>query len=188
MTEEQSNSATKRLVKILVIVGIGIPILIELMTLFNLVNVQIFEDEKDTKSQGFDVEDVRGFGEGDTLFADQKSTVLINQLRVKVSAQQWRFALGMTSTDSINKKKLQIHVDSLKLQSNKTLLGNDSSSWEVTKSVPVGVYGEWILPNGDIPTKLFISMNQKIAADSTYQVTQEVPLDKVPVRYTKRQQ
>ncbi|WP_445664498.1 hypothetical protein [Fodinibius sp. AD559] len=185
MPEEKSDNSTKRLVQILVIVGIGIPVLVELMTLFNLINVQVFEDEKDANSQGFDVEDVRGFGEGDTLFADQESAVLIDQLRVKVSAQQWRFALGMTSIDSISQNRLQIRVDSLSLQSDKMLLGNDSSSWEVRQSKPVKIYGEWDLPNGDIPTKLFISMYQQIAGDSTLQVSRAIPLDKIPVRYNQ---
>lgn len=185
MSEEKSGNSTKRLVKILVIVGIGVPVLVELMTLFNLINVQIFEDEKDANSQDTNVADVRGFGEGDTLFADQELAVLIDQLRVKVSAQEWRFALGMTSVDSTSQDELRISVDSLRLQSNKILLGDDSSSWEVKQSMPAQVFGEWYLPNGDIPTKLFISTYQQIAEDSTHQVRQEVPLDKIPVRYNQ---
>jgi hypothetical protein len=185
MAEEKSNNSTKKLVKILVIVGIGIPILVELMTLFNLINVQIFEDNKDTNGKDFNVEDVRGFGEGDTLFADRQTAVLINQLRVKVSAQEWRFALGMTSLDSISQDKLQIGVDSMKLKSNRMLLGNESSSWEVKQLAPAKVYGEWQLPNGDIPKKLFISIDQQISEDSTSRISQEVALDKIPVRYNQ---
>ncbi|PAU94137.1 hypothetical protein CK503_07950 [Aliifodinibius salipaludis] len=186
MSEEKSDNSTKKLVKILVIVGIGVPVLVELMTLFNLINVQIFEDEKDANSQGFDVEDVRGFGEGDTLFSDQASVVVIDELRIKVSAQEWRFALGLTSADSSSQDELEISVDSLSLQSKKMLSG-DNNSWEVKQSAPAQVYGEWILPNGDIPTKLFISSDQKTGKDSTKKVSQEVPLDKVPVRYNQNQ-
>jgi hypothetical protein len=80
---------------------------------------------------------------------------------------------------------LQIGVDSLKLQSDKILSGNENSSWEVTQSKPAKVYGEWELPNGDIPKKLFIGIQQQIGEDSTEKVTQEVPLDKVPVRYNQ---
>lgn len=187
MTEEQSNNSTKRLVKILVIVGIGIPVLVELLTLFNLVNVQIFEDDKDANSQGFDVEEVRGFSEGDTLFSDQASPIVLDFLRAKVSAQEWRFAIGLGSTDSVSQNELKISVDSLRLQSKKILLSSDSNSWEVRQSLPAQVYGEWVLPNGDIPTMLFISMDQKITADSTKKVSREVRLGKVPVRYNQTQ-
>ena len=187
MTEEQSNSSTKRLVKILVIVGIGVPILVELMTLFNLINVQIFEDEKDANSQGFDVEDVRGFSEGDTLFFDQASSLVFDELRIKVSAQEWRFVLGITSSDSISQDILKIGIDSLRLQSGKILSGIDSNRWEVKRLVPAQVYGEWVLPNGDIPEKLFIKMEQKNEENSTKKVTKEVLLDKVPVRYNQGQ-
>jgi hypothetical protein len=155
------------------------------MTLFNLINVQIFEDENDANSNDTNVTDVRGFGEGDTLFSNRASAVFIDQLRVKVSAQEWRFALGMTAVDSVSQDKLQISVDSLKLQSEKLLLANDSNRWEVKPSVPAKVYGEWVLPNGDIPTKIFISTHQPIAADSTHRLSQEVPLEKIPVRYNQ---
>lgn len=188
MSEEKSDSSTKQLVKILVIVGIGVPVLVELMTLFNLINVQIFEDEKDANSQGFNVEDVRGFGEGDTLFSDQAFAIVIDELRIKVSAQEWRFALGLTSANSSSQDELEISVDSLRLQSKKMLSGDENNSWEVEQSVPAQVYGEWILPNGDIPTKLFISSYQKTGKDSTKKVSREIPLDKVPVRYNQNQQ
>lgn len=185
MAEEKSNNSTKQLVKFLVIVGIGIPVLVELMTLFNLINVQIFEDDKNAKGKEFNTTDARGFGEGDTLFQDRKNAVLIDQLRVKVSVQEWRFALGMTSVDSISQDKLQIGVDSLKLKSNKILLGNENSSWEVKQSAPAKVYGEWHLPNGDIPKKLFISIYEQVSEDSTNRISQEVSLDKIPIRYNQ---
>jgi hypothetical protein len=184
MTEEQSNGSTKRLVKILVIVGIGIPVLVELMTLFNLVNVQIFEGENEVDSQEFEIEDVRGFNEGDTLFSNQ-AAIVIDELLVKVDAQEWKFVLGLSSTDSISQDKLKIGVDSLSLQSKKNLLANDSNSWKVKQSVPAQVYGEWLLPNGDIPTMLFISIYQQTGEDSLKKVTQQVPLDKIPVRYNQ---
>ncbi|HKL18000.1 MAG TPA: hypothetical protein VJ905_03495, partial [Halalkalibaculum sp.] len=43
--KKANKKSTKRLVRILVVVGIGIPVLVELLTLFNLVNVQLFTDE-----------------------------------------------------------------------------------------------------------------------------------------------
>jgi len=185
MTEENSGNSTKRLVKILVMVGIGIPVLVELMTLFNLLNVQIFGDEKDSNSFDTNITEVRGVGEGDTLFAEQGSKLTIDQLRVEVSTQQWRFTISMTAVDSISQDELQISVDSLNLQSNKTLLGSESRSWEVRQTAPAKVHGEWILPNGDIPTKLYVSIYHQAGEDSTYQLNQEVPLNKVPVRYSK---
>ncbi len=183
--EDDSGNSTKRLVKILVIIGIGIPVLVELMTLFNLINVQIFEDEKEVSQQGDDVVEIQEIEEGDTLFADYSNALTINQLRIKVSAQKWRFALGLNPVDSLDQQQLQVEVDSLRLQSGKILPGTGDNPWETEDTVPGEMSAEWELPNGDIPEMLYISSFQYIESDSTKRIQQEVPLGKIPVRYTQ---
>lgn len=183
--EDDSGNSTKRLVKILVIIGIGIPVLVELMTLFNLINVQIFEDEQEVNQQKESVAEVRAVEEGDTLFADYSNALTINLLRIKVSAQEWRFALGLNPVDRLDQQQLQVEVDSLRLQSGKILSGTGDNLWEIDDTVIVGMSAEWKLPNGDIPEMLYISSFQYIESDSTKRVQQEVPLRKIPVRYTQ---
>lgn len=184
MAEEKTSNSTKRLVKILVIVGIGVPVLVELMTLFNLINVQIFNDEKSDNQDLAKVEDVRGFSEGDTLFADHSVPIVIEKLRIKVDALDWRFELGLRALDSLAQDKLQIKVDSLQLQSNKVLLGDQNRFWQIQHDRPLKILAEWELPNGDIPQRMFISTIQKNgAADRRYKV---VPLGKIPVRYNQQ--
>lgn len=185
MSEETSNSSTKRLVKILVIVGIGIPVLVELMTLFNLIDTQMFGgDEKEIQNQEQTTE-VRGISQGDSLFKEHPALVVIDTLRVDVSARDWRFKLGLRAIDSIDQNTLQLQIDSLELQSDKILSAEDVSFWEIVDEVPAAVYGSWELPNGDIPTTLHISSVQAVSSDSSASIQQEVPLDKIPVRYNQ---
>jgi hypothetical protein len=183
--EDASGNSTKRLVRILVIIGIGIPVLVELMTLFNLINVQIFEDEQEVNRQEESVIEVRAIEEGDTLFADYSNALAINLLRIKVSAQEWRFALGLSSVDSLDQRQLQVKIDSLRLQSGKILSGTDDNPWEIEDTVPIEMSAEWELPNGDIPEILYISSFQYIESDSTKRIQQEIPLGKIPVRYNQ---
>ncbi len=183
--EDASGNSTKRLVKILVIIGIGIPVLVELMTLFNLINVQIFEDEQEVNQQRESVAEVRAVEEGDTLFADYSNALTINLLRIKVSAQEWRFALGLNPVDRLDQQQLQVEVDSLRLQSGKILSGTGDNPWEIEDTVPVGMSAEWELPNGDIPEMLYTSSFQYIESDSTKRIQQEITLGKIPVRYTQ---
>lgn len=186
MADKTNKDSSKQIVKILVIIGIGIPVLIELMTLFNLINVQIFEEEKATDVNEAYVTDVDGLGEGDSLFTETDAPLIIDKLRVEVDAQQWLFELGLRSLDSLHRyEELQIRLDSLKLQSNKTLIGDDSSLWAIKNERPVTIHAEWELPNGDIPTTLYLSMLQRTASDSMIRIQQKVPLHKIPVRYNE---
>lgn len=185
MAEETSNNSTKRLVKILVILGIGIPVLVELMTLFNLIDSQMFGgDETKVESSEQSVE-VRTMSEGDSLFTDHSSSITLKRLRVRVSAQEWRFELGLEAVDSLSQDELQIRIDSLKLQSDKILLEEDSSAREIKNERPVTIYTQWELPNGDIPKRMYISSIQKVSLDSVARVQEEVFLDKIPVRYSR---
>ncbi len=185
MSEETSNSSTKRLVKILVIVGIGIPVLVELMTLFNLIDSQMLGGEDPEAKSDEQVTEVQGISQGDSLFTEYATVVTVDTLRVNVSARNWRFVLGLRAADSVDQKELQLQVDSLKLQSEKVLRGDESYSWNIANELPVTAHGGWELPNGDIPTMLYISSRQKANQDSLARVQQEVPLDKIPVRYNQ---
>ncbi|MEL7832680.1 hypothetical protein [Fodinibius sp. Rm-B-1B1-1] len=184
MAEETSNNSTKRLVKILVIVGIGIPVLVELMTLFNLINVQIFDDEKSDEQASAKVEEVRGVSEGDTLFKGQPTPIIIDRLRIKVDAQDWRFEIGLRALDSLTQDELQVKVDSLQLQSEEMLLGDQNRFWQIQNQRPLNILAEWELPNGDIPQKLFISAVQVNGENGRRH--EVVPLDKIPVRYNQQ--
>lgn len=189
MTENNSNSdspnSTKRLVKILVIVGIGIPVLVELMTLFNLINVQIFEDEE-VRERSAPAAEVRQITEGDTLFRDYRSPVAIELMRINVSAQQWRFELELTTPDSVSQEHLRIEMDSMQLNSGRMLAAGGSSVWQLQEErSPPRLHAEWELPNGDIPRTLYISSIQQMPGDSARRVQQQVPLGNIPVRYNR---
>lgn len=181
-SDQSSNKSTNRLVKILIAVGIGIPVIIELMTVFNLINVQIFgngDDEEIQQKQS--VVEVQRFTEGDTLFADYTSPVFIDEMRVKVSAQQWRFALRLVRLDTLDAEQ-QVKIDSLQLQSGQTMDVQKTYQWQIADSESY-LSDEWMLPNGDIPVIMYISSDQPFSDDSTEQIQQEVKLDNLPVRY-----
>ncbi|SMO88982.1 hypothetical protein [Fodinibius sediminis] len=181
-----SSSSTKRLVKILVIIGIGIPVLVELLTLFNLVNVQMFEDEENARQPASEaVADVSAVAEGDTLFSDQLYPVRIKEMRVSVSAQQWRFELGLEAMDDVTADQLEIEMDSIRLDSDRVLMGQQVA-WTEVQRRPVSVRGEWTLQNGDIPAALYIGLRYFAGTDSSRHLQREIPLSTIPVRYTRQ--
>lgn len=181
-SQQSSKDSTNQLVKILIAVGIGIPVIIELLTLFNLVNVQIFGDgDEEAYHQEEPVAEVQRFGEGDTLFADYASPVFIDQMRAKVNTQRWYFFLRLVnigSTDSVQ----PIKIDSMQLQSGQMLDVQKTYNWDTTDG-KLHISEEWILPSGDIPVTLYVSSNQSASGDTTTYIQQQVKLDNIPVRY-----
>lgn len=180
-SHQSSEESSNRLLKILIAVGIGIPVLIELLTLFNLINVQIFgnsDEEVDHKEEP--IAEVQRFGEGDTLFADFTSPVLLDQMRARVSAQQWRFSLRLINLDSSHTAQT-IKIDSMELQSGQLLDVQKKYEWDTTDGKP-HIEDEWVIPAGDIPITMYISSIQ-LSRDTTAYIQQEVKFDNIPVRY-----
>lgn len=181
-SRQSSEDSSNRLLKILIAVGIGIPVLIELMTVFNLINVQIFGNgDKEVAKQEQPVVEEQLFAEGDTLFADFGSPLLIEEMRAKVDAQQWRFAIQFNRIDS-SETEQPIKIDSLRLQSGKVLDIQKAYQWDRTDG-KIYISDEWTLPSGDIPVTMYISSDQSMSSDTTERVQQEVKLDNLPVRY-----
>lgn len=181
-SRQSSEESSNRLLKILIVVGIGIPVLIELLTLFNLVNVQIFGSEDDEIDQQKEpVTEMQRFAEGDTLFADYRSSVLIDQMRAKVSANQWHFVLRLINLDTSDTIQ-PIKIDSLQLQSGQMLEVQKKYDWNTTDN-EFHISDEFSLPAGDIPVTIYISFVQPDSEDSKAYVQQEVKLDNIPVRY-----
>ncbi|TYP94067.1 hypothetical protein LX73_1791 [Fodinibius salinus] len=179
-SDEESN---KTLVRVLVIVGIGIPVLVELLTLFNLINVQLFEDEKVVKQHAQPVE-VQEYMIGDTLFADTAVPITIADMLIKVSTQSWKFELALSRSRRIASAGSSVAIDSLKLKSGEVL--SDAQKWKMDKASKADTTTfNWLLPSGDMPTMLYMSAQQSLPKDSTNNLQQQVQLGKIPVRYSQ---
>jgi hypothetical protein len=187
-SKNSGKKSTKRLVRILVIVGIGIPVLVELLTLFNLVNVQLFTDEDKPPQQGREVEEAQSYVQGDTLFTEFAHPIIIHSMRIMVSTRQWRYELSLVPADTTLKEENIIRLDSLSLESGKVLTPVQALR---VRDVGVGeesdYHGEWELPSGDLPKMLYLSSVQPIGADSTELVRKEVRLGNIPIRYEQEE-
>ncbi len=183
--EESGKKSNRRLVRILVIVGIGIPVLVELLTLFNLVNVQLFSNEKEEVQQVETVKEVPTYVEGDTLFTDYATPIVIRSMEIKVNARQWRYELVLMPADTATVTGDKVRIDSLRLESGKLLSSDQSIHRQSPGEGSPGYLMEWELPSGDIPQRIYLSSTQQVAPDSTATIQKEIPLGKIPIRYRK---
>lgn len=183
--EKADKSSTKRLVRILVIVGIGIPVLVELLTLFNLINVQLFTGGKEQAPQFRSEQNVGSVVEGDTLSIDAGQPYVIHTMKIRVSARHWRYELSLMPADTAIKEESSLRVDSLKLESGKTLVSEQAASIQKIGDAQPGYSAEWELPSGDIPQVLFLKTIRSLGPDSSEIFQKEVPLGNIPIRYAR---
>lgn len=183
-TKKESSTIKKKWLRIIIIVAIGIPVLIELSTLFNLLKVQFFGKEEATNEQVQPAESVREVFSGDTLVIDESFKMVLKNMRVNVSPNRWEFEIALGSA-GVPKHSSSFFIDSLGLNSGMTLPGGgESSEWSTNQEAEkMTIRREWEIPNGDIPRTLFIRLEKEVAPDSLVKVHKEVPLGTIPVRY-----
>lgn len=183
--ESGSNTSNKKLVKILVIVGIGIPVLVELMTLFNLINVQFTDKEANQKETVGEVSESLDYTQGDTLFSNSTYPVHIAMMEINVSTQDWQFLLTLSTPLKDDQMYTPITLDSLRLQSGKTISVEQDQSEKTTQAGRHAISIKSSLPNSDIPQKLFLSMPPQQQDSLKKQTeTRSIKLGHIPVRYT----
>ncbi|MDZ7771704.1 MAG: hypothetical protein U5K31_03035 [Balneolaceae bacterium] len=162
---------TMRLVKWLVIIGIGIPVLVEVLTLFNLVQVRLFEGEdpaSEVRSQdpAAATDGLSVLGAGDRLTFEGDVPVLrLEEKMIMVAPEEWQFTLSL-APDSLSVLsegvQFRFFVDSLRLRSGELLEGKGPFRWPLEGE---GVQGQpeiqqflwrWAFPPGDLPQRVFV--------------------------------
>lgn len=179
----KSGSTKKIWLRVLIIVAIGIPVLIELSTLVNLLKVQFWGEKEDTTEQVQTTGQVREIVEGDTLFTSPGYTLRLQTMRVEVSPGSWEFKLTLNARkDTISAYDVQ--VDSLGLRSGNILAGKGTLEWNTTSDFEVlETTEDWEVPNGDIPNRLFLTVYSDNDPDSSEIEHLDLPLGPIPVRY-----
>lgn len=188
-TEKKSKSSLSTWVRVLIIVAIGIPVLVELLTLFNLVKVRFGEEEDTAKQEMEAAAQPPEVMIGDTLYADQPLTVVMQEMRINVSPSNWEFIIELRKQDP-GKPRFGVMIDSLELNSGKMLpQSEETTGWEGEENSDTSEFeGTWIIPNGDIPKTLFVTVNKIFSPDSVTTVHEDVPLGPIPIRYHREEQ
>lgn len=182
--QNENEKSRKNLVRWLVILGIGIPVLVELLTLFNLINVR-FNGKDNEPPHTVEPTSEHAVAQGDTLFNTSAAPVILQEMLIKVNAQEWDFELVLAYAGEEASPDARLAIDSLRLQSGMTLTSGEYE-WE-TEGGRTQLEAEWRLPSGDIPTALFLSTFQQLSPDSINQIPRQITLNKIPVRYNSDQ-
>lgn len=185
MTEHEPSSTTdddspnlKLLVKILLVLGIAIPVVIEGFTFASLFQQELFGDNDPagtptpTPTPGVD-----RVGPGDELLAATPQSERVTTQSLRAQNGQWVFTLSVAVNNSAATDY------QLQLLSVTTSGGNAVSNAEVVQLGPGeqgAVTGRWALPAGEYPRSVTVVAVTGDGQNSTT-IRREVALERVPV-------
>ncbi|MDX1637729.1 MAG: hypothetical protein R3281_07155 [Balneolaceae bacterium] len=184
--ENSSNKSSKKWVRILIIVAIGIPVLIELNTLVNLVKVHLLGEEPQAAGHTEQVESnrIREYVAGDTLFAHQDYALLLGEAQVDVRPGHWDFRMNLQAAPPATGYRADL--DSIVLRSDRVIYPGDQAGWDRdNKGGTSTLQGTWQVENGDIPDRMYLSIypTGDSGSDTTRVERLDIPFGPIPIRY-----
>lgn len=168
----------RTLIRLLVGLGIGIPILIEGLTLLGLVETHLQGD--DENGDGNRVPE-RRVGIGDEMLPSTPQTETLTTATLQGTSEPWLLTLTASVTNT-GETPYELRFTAVILGDGTSLAGNAS-----TGQIPPGetetVTQQWELPSGSTPQALdVVSIRFPRNAGTPETVSERVPLAKIPVR------
>ncbi|MFB6309474.1 MAG: hypothetical protein ABEH35_09100 [Haloarculaceae archaeon] len=167
----------RTLVRLLILIGVGIPILVEAVTFAGLVTHSLGGGGADAATPTPDRP--AGAGVGDEILEATTPTETIEDAAVRPGEDRWQFVLTV-AVDNVGDSAYELRLRSV------TTTGGDTVSGGGTTGRIAGggngtVTGVWSLPAGERPTRL--SVTAVTYEDGTAETTDyTVRLASVPVR------
>ncbi|MFB6353897.1 MAG: hypothetical protein ABEJ92_07395 [Halobacteriales archaeon] len=165
----------RTLIRLLVGLGIGIPVAVEAVTLLGLVETRLFGDGgAATPTPG-----PRRVGIGDELLADTPQTETLTDAVVRGQGRPWVCVLTI-AVDNPTEAAYELRLGTLTLGSGRTVAGG-ASTGRIAPGGSGRVTGAWEIPQGSTPDALEV-VAVDYAGATPAATTARVPLAKVPVQ------
>lgn len=179
--EPEASSANKKLVRILVLIGIGIPILIEAITLFRLIGGHMDEE---SASAAPDTSAAQVVNVGDELLPATPPAEVIAELIVEPNpaAGTWVFEMEVEVRNATG-HPYTLEVSALETQDGTRQRQQFSQRWAPGDEGELEA--EWSLPEGQLPRSLTARGRLHVTADSVREATRRVELGRVPVQWRR---
>ena len=167
----------RTLIRLLVGLGIGIPILVEAATFLGLVESRLFGDGD--VGDGTETPAPRRVAVGDELLpATVQSETLVDAV-IRGADDPWVLAITVT-VENRGEVPYELRLTDVTLTDGRTVAGR-SSTGRIAPSASGQVTGAWELPAGTTPDRLVVVSVDYVGGTPSATET-EVRLDKIPVR------
>lgn len=173
--KENRGVSRRTLLRILIAVAVGIPILIESITFLRLL-LSPDEDEED----GGDGTGDDAVGIGDEILKETPQEETISNAVVLVREENWFFSLGVEIQNN-TQKEYRIEFGNVKTKSGKTF-PSEVGSFIVEPEQTRTVESEWVLPEAEMPDEVTVTAVYSDEQGEQQEITQDIKLGKIPLQ------
>ncbi|MGD8426331.1 MAG: hypothetical protein PVH63_01810 [Balneolaceae bacterium] len=192
MPEEPSKNneppvSKKYWLRALIIIAIGVPVILEFLTFFNLIKFRLWDEKETARQEEVQPEgdQLRKFSIGDTLLVDSGTVVTLEEMQINVSPESWKFEVKLRAMGTVQ-SGLGFDIDSVGLETGIRVPVKQVAKSEVEiESGSIEMEGEWVIPNREVPNELFITFRKRVSEDSVINMHKRIPINKPAVRYHK---
>jgi hypothetical protein len=165
------------LVRLLIGLGIGIPILVEGLTFLGLIDRHLFDDDGDGRN-GATPTPTRQVGVGDELLPETPQPETVRELLIIAADEPWQFTMSVAVENTAD-VPYELRLGEVTLNDGTTVQGGGS-----TGRIPPGEDGtaaaQWSIPPGSTPRT--VEVIGTTYAESARVAEADVHLSKVPVQ------
>ncbi len=168
----------RTLVRLLVVVAIAIPILVEVLTFAGLLQFQLFGDGGD--ETGPTTPQTRRVGVGDELLVDSQQSETLTDASLRPGGNRWIVTLTV-HVENNGSTPYELRLEALTLGNGRTVAGGES-----TGRIPPGenatLTARYEIPSGTTPHSVtVVSVNHRNGTATPRSLRERVHLAKIPV-------
>lgn len=181
-TEEEDDGVNrKRLVRILLVLAIGIPLIVEGATFTGLISTKLLgggADDGAATATPTPTPAVERVGVGEQLLPDTEPDERVTTTSLRAESGNWVYTMSVTVNNTSN-STYELRLHSITTGDGTTVA--EVSSVTLDPGERGAVTGQWALPEGSRPDYVAVVAVSGTGDDATT-IRREVPVERVPVQ------
>jgi hypothetical protein len=144
-------------VRILIILAIGIPILIEVVTFGGLLGHYVAGGGGDGGAASTPTPDIEGATAGDEILPETAAVERVDSASVVTGNDGWRFTLSV-AVDNSGNSTYELRLGTATTRAGRTVEGSDATTGRLAPGETGSVTGSWMLPKGQRPASVVVTV------------------------------
>lgn len=180
-TDDETGLSRGTLIRLIIVIGIGIPIVIEAVTFASLIDTKLLGNDDPGDSAAATATPVEErVGVGEELLAETDATETVSEATLVAAEDGWSFTYAVT-VDNGGDGRHQLQIQSVETEAGSTV--EDVHSTSVPPGESRTLTGTWRLPSGERPASLqVVAITEQPGNDTDRTVQRTVPIEPVPVQ------
>ncbi|WP_254273481.1 hypothetical protein [Haloarcula marina] len=178
MLDDVEGPQKTRLVRLLIVLAIGIPILIEVITFGGLIGHYVAGSGGGGGAAGTPTPAIAGASTGDEILEQTPAVERIDDATVVVAEDGWEFSLTV-AVNNTGQGPYELRLGPVTTRAGETVAGSGPTTGELAAGDTGSVTGRWLLPKGQRPDAVAVTVVTGDGEPTTSEYT--VELGDIPV-------